>query len=173
MGGADTHDYLSGLDRLVADGVADPQRIAVMGGSYGGFMTSWLITQDQRFAAAIPVAPVTNWTSQHLTSNIPYFDTFCLGSDFTDRDGNHYLRSPILHANRVKTPTLNICGALDRCTPPGQAREFHNALRESGVPSVLVTYPQEGHGIRSFPAMIDYAARVVSWFDTWLARAGE
>jgi len=140
----------------------------VMGGSYGGFMSSWLITQDQRFAAAIPVAPVTNWLSQHLTSNIPYFDTFCLGSRYTDLGGKHYLRSPVQFAHRVRTPTLNICGALDRCTPPGQALEFHSALRENGVESVLVTYPREGHGVRTFPGMIDYAARVVDWFETHL-----
>jgi dipeptidyl aminopeptidase/acylaminoacyl peptidase len=168
MGGADTRDYLSGLDKLVADGVADPRRIGVMGGSYGGFMTSWLITQDPRFAAAIPVAPVTNWVSQHLTSNIPYFDTFCLGSRFTDLTGKHYSRSPVQFAHRVRTPTLNVCGALDRCTPPGQAREFHAALRENGVESVLVTYPQEGHGVRTFPGLIDYAARVVDWFERHL-----
>lgn len=168
MGGADTQDYLSGIDQLVADGIADPRRIGVMGGSYGGFMTSWLITQDPRFGAAIPVSPVTNWLSQHLTSNIPYFDTFCLGSRYTDLRGNHYSRSPVQFAHRVRTPTLNICGALDRCTPPGQAQEFHAALKESGVESVLVTYPQEGHGVRSFPAMIDYAARVVDWFETHL-----
>jgi dipeptidyl aminopeptidase/acylaminoacyl peptidase len=168
MGGADTQDYLSGIDRLVADGIADPKRIGVMGGSYGGFMTSWLITQDPRFGAAIPVSPVTNWLSQHLTSNIPYFDTFCLGSRYTELSGNHYTRSPVQFAHRVRTPTLNICGALDRCTPPGQAREFHSALRENGVASVLVTYPQEGHGVRTFPAMVDYAARVVEWFETHL-----
>jgi dipeptidyl aminopeptidase/acylaminoacyl peptidase len=168
MGGADTNDYLSGLDQLVAQGIADPRRIGVMGGSYGGFMTSWLITQDQRFAAAIPVAPVTNWLSQHLTSNIPYFDALCLGSRFTDLTGTYYSRSPVLFADRVRTPTLNICGALDRCTPPSQAQEFHAALKEHGVESALVTYPQEGHGVRSFPGMIDYAARVVDWFDSHL-----
>lgn len=164
MGGADTQDYLSGLDQLIAEGVADPKRIGVTGGSYGGFMSSWLITQDQRFAAAVPLAPVTNWVSQHLTSNIPYFDTMCLGSDFTQAGGNHHSRSPVMFAHRVKTPTLNICGALDRCTPPGQAQEFHNALLSNGVRSVLVTYPFEGHGVRTFPAVIDYAARVVDWF---------
>lgn len=169
MGGADTNDYLSGLDQLVAEGICDPQRIGVMGGSYGGFMTSWLITQDPRFAAAVPVAPVTNWLSQHLTSNIPYFDTLCLGTSFRDLTGKHYSRSPVQFAHRVRTPTLNICGALDRCTPPGQAQEFHAALRENGVESVLVTYPQEGHGVRTFPGMIDYAARVVDWFDTHLS----
>lgn len=164
MGGADTQDYLSGLDQLVAEGIADPLRIGVMGGSYGGFMTSWLITQDSRFAAAVPVAPVTNWVSQHLTSNLSYFDTFCLGSEYNEAGGNHFARSPVMFAHKVKTPTLNICGALDRCTPPGQALEFHNALLGNGVESVLVTYPQEGHGVRTFPGMIDYAARVVDWF---------
>ncbi len=168
MGGVDTYDYLSGIDRLVADGIADPQRIGVMGGSYGGFMTSWLITRDPRFGAAISVSPVTNWLSQHLTSNIPYFDTFCLGSRYTELSGNHYTRSPVQFAHCVRTPTLNICGALDRCTPAGQAQEFHAALKENGVESMLVTYPQEGHGIRTFPAMIDYAARVVDWFETHL-----
>jgi dipeptidyl aminopeptidase/acylaminoacyl peptidase len=144
--------------------VADPKRIGVTGGSYGGFMTSWLITQDQRFVAAVPVAPVTNWVSQHLTSNIPYFDTMCLGSEFTQAGGHHHSRSPVMFAHRVKTPTLNICGALDRCTPSGQAQEFHNALLANEVRSVLITYPLEGHGVRTYPAMIDYAARLVDWF---------
>ena len=70
-----------------------------------------------------------------------------------------------MHAHKVKTPTLNICGALDRCTPPEEAVQFHNALLENGVKSVLVTYPEEGHGVRKFPAAIDYAARVVAWFE--------
>ena len=171
MGGADTKDYLSGLDQLVADGIADPKRIGVTGGSYGGFMSAWLITQDQRFAAAVPVAPVTDWVSQHLTSNIPYFDSFCLGSKYTDNAGNYHARSPVMYARRVKTPTLNICGALDRCTPAGQAQEFHNALLENGAKSVLVTYPHEGHGVRAFPAAIDYATRVVGWFTRYLGLA--
>jgi dipeptidyl aminopeptidase/acylaminoacyl peptidase len=168
MGGDDTRDYLSGLDQLVADGIADPQRIGLTGGSYGGYMSSWLITQDQRFAAAVPVAPVTNWVSQHLTSNIAAWDAWFLGGNYSDPDGHFRERSPIMFANRVKTPTLNICGALDRCTPPGQAQEFHNALRLHGAESVLVTYPQEGHGVRTFPAMIDHAARVVDWFERYM-----
>lgn len=69
-----------------------------------------------------------------------------------------------MHARRVKTPTLNICGALDRYTLPEGAVQFHNALLENGVKSVLVTYPEEGRGVRKFPAAIDYAARVVAWF---------
>ena len=168
MGGADTHDYLSGLDHLVQRGWADPARLGVTGGSYGGFMTSWLITQDPRFAAAVPVAPVTNHVSEHLISNIPHFTATFLADRYTNAGGKYFQRSPIMHAHKVKTPTLNMCGALDRCTPPEEAVQFHNALLENHVTSVLVTYPEEGHGIRKFPALLDYSARVMDWFGHYL-----
>jgi dipeptidyl aminopeptidase/acylaminoacyl peptidase len=79
--------------------------------------------------------------------------------------GSYFTRSPVLFAAQARTPTLNICGALDRNTPPGQAMEFHYALKEHGTESVLVTYPREGHAIRGFPAVFDYGARVVDWFE--------
>ena len=169
MGGADAQDLLSGLDALVERGYADPNRLGVMGGSYGGFMTSWLITQDRRFAAAIPVAPVTNHVTEHLISNIPHFCEIFLQDHYRNPAGSYFERSPVMHAHKARTPTLNVCGALDRCTPPTEAGQFHNALLENGVKSVLVTYPREGHGVRKFPAVIDYAARVVAWFDAHLA----
>jgi dipeptidyl aminopeptidase/acylaminoacyl peptidase len=168
MGGADTYDYLSGLDYLVEQGIADPKRLGVTGASYGGFMTCWLITQDPRFAAAVPVAPIANHVTQHLISNIPQFQSLFLADHYENPAGNYFQRSPIMHAHRVKTPTLTICGALDRCTPPEEAVQFHNALLGNGVTSVLVSYPEEGHGVRKWPASIDYAARVVSWFQEHL-----
>jgi len=169
MGGADTYDYLSGLDHLVARGSADPKRLGVTGGSYGGFMTSWLITQDpSRFAAAVPVAPVTNHVTEHLLSNIPNFVAAYLADTYTNLGGKYYQRSPIMHAHQVRTPALNICGALDRCTRPEEAIQFHRALLENGAKSVLVIYPDEGHGVRKFPAAIDYTARLVDWFEAHL-----
>lgn len=165
MGGEDTADYLSGIDHLVAGGIVDPDRIGVTGQSYGGFMSSWLITQDQRFAAAVPGAPVTNWYSQHHTSNIPYFDQIFLDADPHAPGGRYFDRSPVMHAARVRTPTLHTTGLDDRCTPPTQATEFHHALLEAGVESVCVSYPGEGHGIRVFPAVVDHATRVVDWFE--------
>lgn len=164
MGGGDARDLLSGLDALVDRGVADPKRLGVTGGSYGGFMTSWLITQDTRFAAAVPVAPHNNQVSQHLLSNLPHFMALLLEDRYDNPGGRYFERSPIMHAHKVRTPTLNICGALDRCTPPEEAVQFHNALLQNGVKSALVSYPEEGHGVRRLPAAIDYAARVVSWF---------
>ena len=165
IGGADTHDYLSGLDHLVAQGIAEPKRLGVTGISYGGFMTAWLITQDARFAAAVPVAPHTNQVTERLLSNIPTFADLFLDDHYNNPGGRYFQRSPVMYAHKVRTPTLNVCGALDRCTPPEEAVQFHNALLENGVKSILVTYPEEGHGVHHFPAAIDYAARVVAWFE--------
>lgn len=69
----------------------------------------------------------------------------------------------------VRTPTLVTAGVLDRCTPAGQAREFHRAPAEAGVESTLVVYPREGHGVRAFPAVIDHCARLPAWFDKYMA----
>ena len=73
MGGADTNDYLSGIDAMIEREIADPARIGTMGVSYGGFMSAWLVTQDQRFKAAVAGSPVTEWYSFTFTSNIPYW----------------------------------------------------------------------------------------------------
>jgi dipeptidyl aminopeptidase/acylaminoacyl peptidase len=79
----------------------------------------------------------------------------------------------VLHTHRAGTPTLNICGALDPFTPPDQAIQFHHALLEHRVVSELLIYPQEGHGIRKFPAVFDYAARIVDWFQTHMPAAAK
>ena len=164
MGGEDTHDYLTGLDALVANGTADPKRLGVTGISYGGFMSAWLITQDTRFAAAAPISCVSNWYSQHRTSQIPHFDAMFLKGRPDEPGGHYFERSPAMYASRVRTPTLQLTGALDQNTPPTQALEVHRSLLEHGVESVLVTYPTAGHGIRSFPEVLDATTRYVGWF---------
>jgi dipeptidyl aminopeptidase/acylaminoacyl peptidase len=168
MGGADAQDLLAGIDALTERGIADPSRLGVIGGSYGGFMTSWLITQDTRFGAAVPFAPHTNQVTERLLSNIPHFMDLLLQDQYNNPGGKYFERSPVMHAHKVKTPTLNITGALDRCTPAEEAEQFHNALIENGVESVLVIYPEEGHGVRKFPSVIDYTTRVVNWFEEHL-----
>lgn len=168
MGGAETGDHLAGLDWLVERGIADPARLGVTGGSHGGFMTTWIITQSDRFAAAVAVSPVTDFLSQHYTSNIGYFDRLFLQDEPANTHGKYYARSPIQHVSLVKTPTLQTTGALDRCTPAGQAVEFHHALLEHGVPASLAVYPHEGHGVRQLPTAIDYCARVVGWFERYM-----
>jgi dipeptidyl aminopeptidase/acylaminoacyl peptidase len=165
IGGADVSDYLSGLDHLVAYGISDPLRLGVTGGSYGGYMTACLITSDSRFAAAVAFVPSVNRVSQHLTCAHPHYLQIFLDDSYTNLVGKYFERSPIFRVHKVKTPTLNICGALDRCTPPEEALQFHRALLEHDVKSILITYPEEGHGIQRLPAAVDYVARLVAWFD--------
>ncbi len=164
MGGADTGDLLSAVDHLVASGLADPERLACTGTSYGGYMSAWLVTQDTRFAAAAPISPVTDWFSQHRTSQIPHFDLAFLDGSSSRTDGLFFSRSPVMFADRVTTPCLVMAGALDKNTPPTQALEFHQSLCEAGAKSVLVTYPNDGHSLRGYPAYLDSAARILSWF---------
>lgn len=168
MGGADTYDYLTGLDALVASGVADPARIGVTGISYGGFMSAWLITRDARFAAAVVISPVSDWYSQHRTSQIPFFDELFLEPGASTPGGLFFERSPAFFADRVTCPTLVVAGDLDMNTPPGQAVEFYRSLVEHGVPAALVRYPAAGHGARQFPENVDVTARILDWFRRYL-----
>ncbi|KAL6865467.1 hypothetical protein ACO1O0_001560 [Amphichorda felina] len=164
MGGDDMGDLLSGIDALVERGVVDPSRLGVTGGSYGGFMSAWIITQTKRFAASVAIAPCTDWLSQHTTSNIPAFDKILLQDNPYALEGEYTRRSPLRHVQACSTPLLQLVGTEDQCTPASQAVQFHNSLLEHGIESVIVQYPGEGHGVRKFPAVIDYCCRMVSWF---------
>lgn len=172
MGGDDTWDFTSAVDALAERGIIDPTRVGLIGGSYGGYMSAWLVTQDQRWAAAVPTAPVVDWYSLHYTTNISFFDALFLASDPEEPGNKFHLRSPAMHASNARTPCLMIAGALDRCTPPTQAQEFHQALLQHGVESSLVIYPHEGHGVRNFPAIIDYCTRTVEWFQRHMPADG-
>jgi dipeptidyl aminopeptidase/acylaminoacyl peptidase len=172
MGGADARDLVAGVEALLSSGRFDPDRVGVMGGSYGGFMSAWLVTQTDLFAAAVPMFPVTDWTQQHGVSSIPGWDERFLDGRPYALDGQYRDRSPLTHVARVRTPTLFLAGGLDRATPPGQAMTMHRALVAQGVPSECVTYPQEGHGTKDLSATIDLAARISDWFERWMpARA--
>lgn len=168
MGGADTHDIISGVQSLVDAGIADPARLGVTGGSYGGFMTAWLITQTDMFQAAVSQYPITDWSIQHGAASIPDWNEQWLDGKPYALDGQYRERSPITYAERVVTPTLFIAGALDGCVPPAQALAMHRALLAFGVATDCVTYPQEGHGARDLSAVIDVAARITDWFDHYL-----
>ena len=157
-------DMLSGLDHLVAEGLADPDRVGIMGVSYGGFMSCWLPTQDARFKAAVAISPVSNWYSERFGSNLGAWVGDFLDGQPKPAGGQYYDRSPVLFAHADRTPTLLTAGMQDRATPPDQAIEFHNALVEQGVPSDVAIYPEEGHGVHTFPAQIDITARIVAWF---------
>jgi dipeptidyl aminopeptidase/acylaminoacyl peptidase len=168
MGGGDLQDILAGIDALVADGIVDTDRVAITGGSYGGFMSSWAVTQTDRFAAAIPFAVVTDWTSFHYTTNIGHFDALFLQGEPTDPEGPYPKWSPVFHAHNVKTPTLVIHGEDDLCTPLPQATEFYNALVEAGCEVELVIYPREGHGWSEREHQIDAWNRAHAWLERYV-----
>jgi len=173
MGGDDAKDVLAGVEAMIERGIADPERIGVFGGSYGGFMSAWLPTLTERFAASVAFSPVTDWYSQHFNSNIGRWDSEFLKADPATPGGAYFDRSPVMFASKVRTPTLLTAGLQDRCTPPGQAVEFYRALQEQGVESEVVIYPQEGHGVRQMPAVFDFCARTVGWFERFMpARPG-
>jgi dipeptidyl aminopeptidase/acylaminoacyl peptidase len=163
MGGGDLKDIVAGVDALVRDGVVDDARVAITGGSYGGFMSSWAVTQTDRFAASIPLAVVTDWTSFHYTTNIGQFDVLFLQGDPRDSAGPYPKWSPVYHANACRTPTLIMHGEDDLCTPLPQATEFYNALVEAGCEAELVVYPREGHGWTEREHQIDTWNRIRDW----------
>jgi dipeptidyl aminopeptidase/acylaminoacyl peptidase len=172
MGGADARDDIAGVDALVERGIADPERIGVTGGSYGGFMSCWLPIVDQRFKAAVAVSPVTDYISQHWNSNIGAWDSWFLGGEPQNGTPQYRERSPVFFADRVTTPTLLTAGTEDRCTPPGQAIEFYRALLANGVPAEVSIYPGEGHGVRKFPAYLDLVTRTTVWFERFMPAGG-
>ena len=168
MGGLDVDDVLTGVDAAIAAGVADPDRLVLTGGSYGGFMAAWIPTRDRRFKASVAVSPVTDWWSERYDSSLGAWVGDFLGGEPLEVPDEYTGRSPVLHASQVTTPVLLTAGRQDRATPVGQAVEFYRALRERGVPGEVVVYPQEGHGVGEFPAILDLATRMVAWFERFL-----
>jgi len=173
-GVSDAPDFLEPLDALVAEGIADPARLAVTGYSYGGYMTCYLTSRDGRFAAAVAGGCVSDLRSMagtsdegHGLSEHEWGFKSPAGRDFTPSD-------PIARVTDVRTPTLLLHGDADLRCPVGQAEQWHAALRELGVDTQLVRYPGESHlfildGAPSH--RIDYNQRVVDWVEQYASEA--
>jgi dipeptidyl aminopeptidase/acylaminoacyl peptidase len=169
-GGGDYQDIMSGVDAVIARGVADPERLGVMGWSYGGFMTSWIITQTQRFKAASVGAGVTNLMSFTGTADIPSFIPDYFGGEFWTDGGLDKWRahSAMFHVDKVATPTLVQHGESDLRVPVSQGYELYNALKRRGVKTRMVVYPRQPHGIQEPKLMLDALNRNLEWFDQWV-----
>ena len=163
LGGAELTDTLSGVDACVAAGIADGDRVGIMGASHGGFIAAWAVTQTPRFGASVAIACVSDYLSCHYTSNIGGLDDMLF--EGPDRIAAYLDRSPVVHAARCSTPTLVIHGEEDRCCPLGQAQELYGALVEAGVETELVVYPREGHGLVEHDHQVDLWRRIHDWFD--------
>ncbi len=173
---ADSPDFLEPLDELVAEGMADPDRLAVTGYSYGGYMTCYLTAHDTRFAAAVAGGVVSDLRSFQGTSDSGhFFKERELGCQEKHGFAAYEAMSPISAVDRVTTPTLILHGANDLRCPVGQAEQWHAALCEQGVESCLVLYPGGAH---LFPDIgppshrIDFNRRIISWVEDHANGAG-
>ncbi|MHB0876730.1 MAG: alpha/beta hydrolase family protein, partial [Anaerolineae bacterium] len=163
----------SGVDHLIATGIVDPDRLAIQGWSYGGFMSSWAITQTDRFKAALVGAAVTNLISMTGTCDIPGFVPDYFGCEFWDDLETYRAHSPVLNARNVRTPTLILHGDQDQRVPLSQGRELYNVLKRQGTPVEMVIYPRAGHGVSEPRQIIDVCRRTMEWLLRWTGGAGE
>jgi dipeptidyl aminopeptidase/acylaminoacyl peptidase len=168
-GGAEFDDILAGIERCIAEGFADADRLGVTGASYGGYLTAWAVATTDRFKAAVMVSGISNQWSCHYSCNHD-FGEFIVGGPLKEERFRRLAieRSPLFRLDKPTTPTLIIHGQDDRCTPLGQGQEFYSALRERGVATELVVYPREGHGLRERSHRLEAWQRTLGWFDRYL-----
>ncbi len=168
LGGGDWLDIYAGIDPLIDAGLADPDRLAVGGWSYGGYLTTWAVTQTNRFRCAVAGACITNYVSNYGVVDNREWQSTMFGSVVYDDIELHRSRSPISYTDRVTTPTLLVHGEKDQLAPPGQAIEFYTALRYRDIPAQLALYPREPHGFTERPHQIDLLERIADWVDRYL-----
>jgi dipeptidyl aminopeptidase/acylaminoacyl peptidase len=167
-GGGDYRDIMAGVDRLIELGVADADRMGVMGWSYGGYMTSWTITQTQRFRCASVGAGVTNLMSFTGTADIPGFLPDYFGGEFWEKPAIYAARSAMFQIKGVTTPTLIQHGERDERVPLSQGLELYNALKRQGCPTRMAIYPRTPHGIEEPRLLLDAMRANLDWFDRYL-----
>jgi dipeptidyl aminopeptidase/acylaminoacyl peptidase len=169
-GGGDYRDIMTGVDALIQRGVVDSTQMAFEGWSYGGYLTSWVVSQTGRFKAAMMGAGLPSLLSMAGTTDIPgYISTFFDGvpqydGSLVNPSIKLYLeRSAISYTDKVTTPLLMLHGGSDERVPIGQPMEFYRALKDRGKAAELVFYPREGHGFQEYYHQLDRMKREYEW----------
>jgi dipeptidyl aminopeptidase/acylaminoacyl peptidase len=168
FGHGDLRDTLAGVDEVLKTLPVDRDRLGVVGWSYGGYMTMWTVTQTQRFRAAVAGAGIANWQSYYGQNGIDQWLIPFFGANVYDDPEVYARSSPMNFIKRVKTPTLILVGEHDLECPAPQSREFWHALKTLGVPTQMVVYPGEGHGIVQPRHQRDIMNRTVAWLNRYL-----
>ncbi len=168
IGGGDYRDAMRIVDHLIESGIADSGRMAVMGGSYGGYMTNWTISQTQRFKAAVSMFGIFSWLTDWSNSWQPAFEKMFFGYDYWEKplDQNNLWisRAPQTWARQIVTPTLILQGDKDQYTNVANSREMYQTLHALGCETEFVVYHRAGHGLRTTPNQwIDSMDRTVRW----------
>jgi dipeptidyl aminopeptidase/acylaminoacyl peptidase len=168
-GKGDYEDCMTGVDAVIASGVADPDRLGAFGWSYGGYMTFWILTQTDRFKAVSPGAGIANVYSMYSQNDIQrYLRWFYSDKAPWEATELYWSQSPMSHVKKVKTPTMIMHGQMDTRVPIAQAQEFYMALKEMNVPVEFVVYPREGHGFTEGRHQVDRVRRYVKFFTQYL-----
>jgi dipeptidyl aminopeptidase/acylaminoacyl peptidase len=165
--GSEAKDVLAGLDAALKKyDYFDPDRLGIEGGSYGGQLTNWIVTQTTRFKAAIPASGISNLISLAYTHwAADYMQTEYQGypweRDIAQRLWEH---SALAHVTKVKTPVMFIHGELDQDVNIVEPEQMYNALKQLGVEAVFLRYPREGHGLREPAHIVDALQRSLAWY---------
>jgi dipeptidyl aminopeptidase/acylaminoacyl peptidase len=167
-GGMAFQDLMDGLDYLVEQKIADPNRLGIGGWSNGAFMTEYAITHSTRFKAAVAQAGHSDFFSLYGTSYLrTSLRVFSVESPYYNRK-TYDDASPITFIRNCRTPTLLIHGVNDGGVPVSQAYEFYTGLKDVGVETEMVVYPREGHSLQEYAHQLDVQKRVMAWFDKHL-----
>lgn len=164
----DYDDLMSGVDALIAKGYIDEDRLFVTGGSGGGVLTSWIIGNTDRFAAAVVAKPVINWYSWALTADISGVVNYWFPGMPWDHQEHYMKRSPISLVGNVTTPTMLLTGEQDYRTPMSESEQYYQALKLQKVPSALVRIQGAGHGIAAKPSnLLAKVGYITGWFEEY------
>jgi dipeptidyl aminopeptidase/acylaminoacyl peptidase len=170
--GDDYKDLMAGVDMVVKRGYIDDKRLGVTGGSGGGLLTNWTITQTTRFAAAVSQRSIADWSGFWYTADFTLFTPTWFRKAPWEDPADFTARSPITHVAKVKTPLMLVDGDEDLRTPPADGGEMmFRALKYLKVPTVMVRFPGESHELsRSGKPShrIERLRHIVGWFDKWL-----
>lgn len=168
--GKDFQDIMAGVDYCISRGWADAKNLFVYGGSYGGYLVAWTVSQTTRFNAAVMDFGICNLLSCHGGEWNTYWEVFQFNIDPYKQPELFNQKSAIWYVRNVKTPTLILHGKEDPCVPVEQGHEFFRALKELGVETKFVIYPREGHGWQERKHKIDSFQRHLDWFNKHLKR---
>jgi dipeptidyl aminopeptidase/acylaminoacyl peptidase len=168
FGYGDLRDILAGMDEIQKRYPVDPARIGITGGSYGGFMSMFAPTQTQRFRASVAFAGISDWLSYYGENSIDQWMIPYFGASVYDDPAVYAKMSAINFVKNIKTPMLILVGDRDGECPPPQSFELWHALKDLNVPTELVIYPNEGHGVSTREHSLDLLAKTLDWFAKYM-----
>ena len=160
----------AGVDAVEKIAPVDDKRLGLYGHSYGGWFSMWANTQTRRFKAFVAGAGIADWTSYYGQNGIDQWMIPFFGKSAYDDPKPYVEASAITYIKKARTPTFIYVGERDIEVPPTQSIEYWHALKELGVPTTLMIYPDEGHGIRQPEHVADLRKRVAAWWEKYLGK---